>query len=481
MKKSGILMHISTLPGDYGCGSFGDSAYSFIDLLAESGFTIWQTLPFSWPDEYGSPYKALSAFAGNPYFIDLPTLAQDGLLTEEELAGAKQTSPYLCEFERLFSSRLLLLAKAASRVTAEKRAEIEAYIENSPHLSDFCNFMAKKEANHGAEWQEFDPDVDIDPDVLFLHKFIQYTFYTQWSGIKAYANERGIEIIGDVPIYLDLDSSDVYANPDEFLLDAEGHPTDVAGVPPDYFSPDGQLWGNPLYNWKAMKKDGYRWWLDRIEHLLTIFDGVRIDHFRAFSAYWSVPAESETAKAGRWVKGPGLSFVNLLKKQAGDRLIIAEDLGDIDEDVFKLLEKSKLPGMRVFQFAFLSENSPHMPHNYPENCVAYSGTHDNNTLLGYIWESDDDTRQMMMDYIGYPAEMWQSAVPAVLKTLLRSSADRVVFPIQDILGYGVDTRMNVPGVKEGNWAFRLTEEQLDGIDRGYWNYINRLYGRGSKN
>lgn len=477
MRKSGILMHISSLPGEYGCGSFGIPAYHFIDLLADSGFTIWQTLPFGWPDEYGSPYKAISAFACNPYFIDLATLHHDGLLTDEELAGAKQESPYLCEFTRLAEERLPLLAKAASRVSDSRRAEILEFMEKHPHLDDFCVFMAKRAANNDRDWQKFDPDLPVDDDVLFMHRFIQHTFYQQWMMVKSYANSRGIEIIGDVPIYLDLCSSDVYADPNAFLLDQDGYPTEVAGVPPDYFSPDGQLWGNPLYNWKRMKADGYAWWLSRIEWLLTIFDGVRIDHFRAFSAYWSVPADAESAKEGRWIKGPGLPFVNLLKKQAGDRLIIAEDLGDIDEGVVSLLKRSKLPGMRVFQFAFLADNSPHMPHNYPENCVAYSGTHDNNTLLGYVWESDEDTRRRMMDYIGYPEGDWEHACPAILKTLLRSPADRVIFPIQDILGYGADTRMNTPGVPEGNWAFRLTEEQLAGIDRGYWKDCNRLFGR----
>lgn len=477
MKKSGILMHISSLPGEYGCGSFGIPAYHFIDLLADCGFTVWQTLPFGWCDEHGSPYKAVSAFAGNPYFIDLPTLYHDGLLTKEELDSARQSSPYLCEFKRLADQRLPLLAKAAARVGAKDRVKIEEFIENHPHLSDFCIFMAKRQANGGADWQNFDPEVPLDPEVLFLHKFIQAVFCYQWMKVKAYANSRGIEIIGDVPIYLDLCSSDVYANPDQFLLNSDGYPTQVAGVPPDYFSPDGQLWGNPLYNWKRMKEDGYRWWLDRMEWLLTLFDGVRIDHFRAFSAYWSVPADSDTAKAGKWVKGPGLAFVKLLKKAAGNRLIIAEDLGDIDEGVVKLLTRSGLPGMRVFQFAFLSEESVHMPHRYPENCVAYSGTHDNNTLLGYLWESDEGTRRRMMDYIGYPAWDWQNAVRPILSTLLRSPADRVIFPIQDILGYGADTRMNTPGRPDGNWAFRLTKDQLDGIDRGYWQYLNRLFGR----
>lgn len=477
MRKSGVLMHISSLPGEYGCGSFGIPAYHFIDLLADSGFRCWQTLPFGWPDEYGSPYKAISAFAGNPYFIDLPTLFHDGLLTREELDSARQSSPYLCEFGRLAAERLPLLLAASRRVSDERRDEIEQFIEEHPHLSDFCVFMAKRDANGGADWQKFDPAVAPDPEILFMHKFIQHTFFSQWMLIKSYAASRGIEVIGDVPIYVDLCSSDVYANPDDFQLDASGYPTRVAGVPPDYFSPDGQLWGNPLYNWSSMKKNGYRWWIDRIEWLLTLFDGVRIDHFRAFSAYFSIPYTAESAKSGKWFKGPGLSFVRLLQKAAGERLIIAEDLGDIDSEVVSLLRRSGLPGMRVFQFAFLAQDSIHKPHRYPENAVAYSGTHDNNTLLGYLWEMDESTRRELCDYIGYPADRWKEAIRPILSTLLRSPAERVIFPIQDLLGYGADTRMNTPGTPDGNWAFRLTREQLEEVDRGYFRYLNRLFGR----
>jgi 4-alpha-glucanotransferase len=465
-------MHISTLPGRYGCGAFGKEAYAFVDFLAESGFKIWQTLPFGVPDQYGSPYKSYSAFAGNPYFIDLEALYKDGLLTEEELKSAEQNSPYLCEFERLAEERLPLLKKAAARFTDRKSAE--ALVAKYPHLKAYCRFMALRTANPDKAWSNFTEEAD--PEEIFFHTFLQYTFLTQWTALKAYANEKGISIIGDIPIYVDYDSADVWENPALFQLGNDLHPEAVAGVPPDYFSPDGQLWGNPLYDWDKMKEDGYRWWRGRIRWQLTLFDGIRIDHFRAFSAYFSVPADAKTAKGGHWVKGPGLPFVKIIKKEAKDKLIIAEDLGDIDEDVVNLLKASGLPGMKVFQFAFLAEDSVHKPHFYPENCVAYSGTHDNNTLLGYLWELDDDTRRYMLSYCGHRGE-WQAGCDTILRTLLRTPAERVIFPIQDILGYGADTRMNTPGVATGNWAYRVTAEQIGGIDRGYFAWLNRMYGR----
>lgn len=474
-RSSGVLMHISTLPGEYGCGSFGKEAYEFVDLLAESGFSIWQTLPFGVPDQYGSPYKSYSAFAGNPMFVDLPTLAKEGLVTENELAAARQHSPYLCEFDRLAAERMPLLKKAALRFgeNEKNRKLVEKFIASNAHLSAFCDFMAQKDVSDG-DWTTFTGEPDTE--AVYVHAFVQYMFFKQWFALKAYANEHGIRIIGDIPIYVDFDSADVYANPSLFQLDEHNRPEAVAGVPPDYFSPDGQLWGNPLYNWDEMAKDSWKWWRERMKWQLTLFDGLRIDHFRAFSAYFSVPADAETAKGGKWIKGPGIDFVRAIKKEAKGKLIIAEDLGDIDEDVVKLLKASGLPGMRVFQFAFLSEDSIHKPHRYPENTVAYSGTHDNNTLLGYLWELDDATRRYMLDYCGHRGE-WQSGCDTIIRTLLRTAAETVVFPVQDVLGYGADTRMNTPGVATGNWAYRVTSEQLAGIDRSYWAHLNKMYGR----
>ncbi|MBR5742767.1 MAG: 4-alpha-glucanotransferase [Clostridia bacterium] len=464
MRKSGILMHVSTLPGEYSCGSFGEEAKETVDLLAKAGFRIWQTLPFGWPDTNGSPYKSLSGFAGNPFFIDLETLFRKGLITKRELEDAKQRTPYLCEFERLFRERFALLKRASARIPPEERERIDLRIREIPELFDFCLYMAEKEAD--------------GEDALFFHEFLQHEFLDEWYRVKAYANAKGIEIIGDIPIYLDPEASDVKAHPEYFQLDPDSlRPTAVAGVPPDYFAEDGQLWGNPLYDWDRMKEDGYKWWKARIRHQLTLFDGIRIDHFRGFSAYWSVPAGAKSAKEGKWVKGPGREFVEELKKVAGEKLIIAEDLGDIDEDVVRLLADTGLPGMRVFQFAFLSDDNPHLPHYYPENVVAYSGTHDNNTLLGYIFDLDEETRQKMLDYIGFSGTDGKYACPYVIKTLMRSAAARVVFPVQDLLEYGMDTRMNTPGVADGNWAIRFTKEQLGKIDCGYWKKQNELYNR----
>lgn len=344
-------------------------------------------------------------------------------------------------------------------------------------LEDYCQFMALKAVNQDKPWWEFDPTLEACADIVFMHRFIQYMFFKQWESLRSYANENGIKIIGDMPIYVDLDSADVFFNRDNFMLDSEGKPTKVAGVPPDYFAPEGQLWGNPLYDWSYMERDAYSWWKTRMAHTMMLFDGVRIDHFRAFSAFYAVDADAENAKNGVWMKGPGLAFVNMLKQAANGGMIIAEDLGDIDDDVKKLVEDSELPGMRVFQFGFDSDDCYHRPHAYIPNCVAYSGTHDNNTLLGYLWELSQDKKNLMLEYIGVEREKWQEAVLPIIKCLLRSAADLVVFPLQDILGYGRDTRMNTPGESKNNWAIRFTQEQIDRIDRAHWHYLNTVFER----
>jgi len=467
-------MHISTLPGEYSCGSYGKEALKFADFLAECKYSYWQVLPFFLLDEGNSPYKSYSTFGGNPYFVDLETLYEKGLLTKDELEGAKQNTPYECEFERLKEERIPLLLKASKRV--EDKTEIEKFIKKEPYLEKFCLFMAYKESNDNKPWQNWKNDKYND-EILFMWKFIQYEFFSQWKKVKEYANSKGIKIIGDIPIYVDTDSADVWSNRELYLLDKKGRPTKVAGVPPDYFSEDGQLWGNPLYNWKEMKKDGYKWWCDRIRHMTKLFDGIRIDHFRGIESFWAVPAKAQTAKEGKWVKGPGMDLINAIKKAAGDAMIIAEDLGDITEEVEKLVKDSGFPGMRVFQFGFISDgDSPHKPHSYPENCIAYTGTHDNNTLLGYLWELDDDTRMKMLEYCGHRGE-WQSGCESIIRTMFMSHADTVIMPIQDLLGYGSDTRFNIPGKPSGNWRFRLKQEQIDGIDKERFLKLNEIYSR----
>lgn len=476
-RASGVLMHISSLYGEYSVGSFGSEAREFVDFLAESGFSYWQVLPFCMTDECNSPYKSFSAFGGNPMFIDLPTLKRRGLLTAEELADAKQKSPWLCEFDRLSRERLDLLRLAASRVDEKGRETVEQWIGSRDELASAATFLALREKNGGLPWQEWREE-EPDGEELFFWKFVQHEFFTQWAAVKKYANQQGISVIGDIPIYVALDSADVWANREQFLLDERNQPTAVAGVPPDYFSEEGQLWRNPLYNWKRMKADGYAWWRRRLDHMLTMFDGVRIDHFRGLESYWSVPANAKSAKEGAWVKGPGRALIDRLKAVAGDRLIIAEDLGDITPEVHNLLKYSKMPGMRVFQFGFLGEeDSPHLPHNYVKNCIAYTGTHDNNTLLGYVWELDEATRERVLTYCNCDTADWSRACEMIVKTMMASHADTVIFPIQDIFVYGADTRMNTPGTAESNWAYRITRDQLAAVDTAHFRALNRLYGR----
>lgn len=474
-RKSGVLMHISSLFGDYGIGSFGEGAKEFIDFLKECGFTYWQTLPFCMADDCNSPYQSYSAFGGNPYFIDLDILFKKSLITAEELESQKQSTPYSCEYSRLYHTRFDILLKACER--AQNKSEINEFIEKNKYLNDFCEFMGRKAANGGKPWYEWEND-SIDNATFEMWKFIQFEFFTEWNEIKKYANEKGIKIIGDVPIYVALDSSDTWGNPQYFMLDRDNVPTSIAGVPPDYFCEDGQKWGNPLYNWEEMKKDGYKWWCDRISHMLTIFDGIRLDHFRGFESYWSIPKDAKTAKEGEWKSGPGIELCEKFKEIAGDKLIIAEDLGDIDDNVRKLVKDSGFPGMNVFQFGFFGDTkSNHMPHNYKENSVSYTGTHDNNTLLGYLWELNENERREMLFYCGYESEDWERGYNNILKTVFESHSGLVIFPIQDLLGYGSDTRLNIPGKADGNWQFRITKDQLNTIDKEKFKKYNRIYGR----
>lgn len=476
-RKSGVLMHVSSLWGDYSCGSFGKAAKEFVDFLSAGGFSYWQVLPFGLVDECNSPYKSYSTFGGNPYFVDLESLFEEGLITSEELNSARQNTPYSCEFERLSKERVNLLLTASKRVNNELREKVNSFIDNNPHLKDFCRFMALKNANEDAEWIYWSIK-DFDEDIEFGWRFIQFEFFTQWAKIKDYANQKGIGIIGDIPIYVSFDSSDVYFNKNLFMMDDNNRLTDVAGVPPDYFAEDGQLWGNPLYKWDEMEKDNFKWWQDRISFALNLFDGVRIDHFRAFESFWEVKGDAETAKEGKWVKGPGMKLINALKSVAGDKLIIAEDLGDITKEVIELVEESGFPGMRVFQFGFFGGDTPHKPHNYINNSVAYSGTHDNNTLLGYLWETPMDIKNDIMKYCACNPQEWnEKGCQAIIRTIMSSNAGLTIFPVQDLLGYGNDTRLNVPGRAHGNWLYRITKEQLGLINTEKYKELNRLYGR----
>ena len=477
-RESGVLLHISSLPGDYGCGSFGDDAKRFIDTIAKAGFVYWQTLPFCIPDSFGSPYSSVSTFSGNPNFIDLGILERRHLITKEELASARVPSPYACDFERLGRERLPLLYRAAERAYKDKKIaeSIDAFMDEHPRVAMLCRFMAIKENNKGAHWLLWENE-DFEQETELAWRFIEYEFFRQWAEIREYAHERGIKIIGDIPFYVSLDSSDVWGEPEQFQLDSERRPTWVAGVPPDYFSEDGQLWENPLYDWDVAAKDDFAFWRDRLSFMLSLFDGVRLDHFRAVESYYRVKNGEKTARNGEWRPGPGRDFVDMVKDVAGDNLIIAEDLGDITREVHELLEYSGFPGMRVMQFGFLGGgDSLHRPHNYINNCIAYTGTHDNNTTLGAIWEMPPHMRRELFDYCGAPDD-WNLARERVVRTVIASAAGLAILPIQDILGYGADTRMNTPGVAEGNWRFRVTREQLASIDTDAYRRMNELYAR----
>lgn len=475
-RQSGILMHISSLYGDYSIGNFGKNAFEFIDFIKDCGFSVWQVLPFTVTDEYNSPYKSFSAFGGNPYFIDPEKLFEDGLISKDDLEKCRQKTPYSAEFKRLAEERIPLLRKAYKNL--KNTDAVDEFIENHPRIEAFCRFMTLREQNGLTPWQEWESDEITDNETFGMWKFIQYEFFTQWKKVKDYANAKGISIIGDIPIYVSDDSCDVWENKNLFQLNEKGYPSRVAGVPPDYFAKDGQLWGNPLYDWEELKKDGFGWWKERIDHSLEMFDGVRIDHFRAIEAYWSVDAKEKTARNGEWVKGPGIEFVNAIKAGHDDKLIIAEDLGDITDEVRALVDESGFPGMRVFQFGFLDDgNSIHMPHNYIRNSVAYSGTHDNNTLFGFLWESDDNVRKRALDYCGFSGSDWGGASPLFLRTIFASVSDLAIIPVQDFLMYGSDTRINTPGVADGNWSYRVTKEQLLNADREFFKSLNRIYKR----
>lgn len=473
-RSVGILAPVSMLPGRYGIGTFGEEAYRFVDLLCRGGFSVWQVLPFCLPDECHSPYKSFGSFSLNPCFIDLSVLKEKGLLTEAERAAAEERVSYTCEYGRLDRERLPLLFRAAERV--KDRAPIDAFLAEHPQTAAFCRFMALRAANgetHHTLWQIAEPD----EAVLRAWEFLQYEAYTEWQALKAYANGRGVRILGDLPIYVAEDSADVFSSPESFLLDKKGHPTEVAGVPPDYFSADGQLWGNPLYRYGRMKEDGYAFWRQRIAFSCELYDGVRIDHFRGIESYYAIPAGAPNAREGVWRKGPGMALIRAMREAAGGALLVAEDLGEITPAVRALLKSAALPGMRVLQFGALPGGEAHLPHNYESDTVAYTGTHDNNTLLGYLFAEEEEVRRRLFDYAGYAGDKIEEAIPYLLRTMYASHAGLVIFPIQDLLGFGCDTRLNTPGTAEDNWAFRVTREQLASIDAEALFRLAALYDR----
>ena len=473
-RSVGVLLPIFSLPNGYSVGSFGTAAYRFIDRLEEGGFRVWQTLPFTVTDPFYSPYASPSSFSLNPLFIDLETLALDGLLTASELSQAREHTAVRCEYERLARERLPLLRRVAER--AKDALPWEAFLHERPYLAEYCRFEALKAANDGAPWWEFECKPPSD-GVYEEYGILSYLFFDQWQRLHRYAGERGISIIGDLPIYVSRDSADVYFHSEYFLLAPDGTPQAVAGVPPDYFSEDGQLWGNPLYRWERIQEDGFSFWRARIRHMLSLFDGVRLDHFRGFDTYFEIPYGASTAREGVWRQGPREALIDALREEARDTLLIAENLGESAPSVDDLLAYSGFPGMRVLSFGFDGDGGGHLPHEYPENTVAYSGTHDNDTLLGALGSLSEEKRRAAFAYGGYAGDDGKEAVRVLCERLYASAADLVIFPLQDLLLLGGEARINTPGRADGNWAFRFTREQLSSLDTAYFRRLAERYGR----
>lgn len=493
---SGVLMPLSCINGDFGLGVMGEEAFKFIAKIKRMGFSCWQVLPVGMTDQMNSPYCSCSAFAGNPVYID-PRGLPEGLLTEDEISeNLYNGSCYTADYGFAFEKRIRSLRIAFSRADEALLKKVEAFTEENAFCRDFSLYMALKEKFDLAPWWEWSDeyknyssavsavDDDIRAEALF-HSFVQYIFYTQWGTLKAYAKAQGVETVGDMPIYVSLDSADVWAHTELFKLDKKTlKPKKVAGVPPDYFSSDGQLWGNPIYDWDKMEQDGFKWWIERIEFALKMYDTVRIDHFRALASYWEVDADAETARVGEWKQGPGMKLFDKVCERLSSPSIIAEDLGTFGEDVVKLLEDTGFPGMRVIQFGFdPNGDSTHLPHNFQRNCVAYVGTHDNNTLLGWLYEASPDERKFALDYCGYKGHNWgeggykSESCRSVIETVWRSSAYLTIISFQDMCGFGSDARMNRPGVAQGNWLYRAGKDAVNSVDEEYYKYINRLYRR----
>lgn len=473
-RSVGVLVPIFSLPGGYSVGSFGRSAYRFVDALAEGGFRVWQTLPFTVPDRFHSPYASLSSFSFNPYFIDLEMLAEEGFLTEKELEDAREHTATACEYKRLAAERHLLLGRVAAR--ARDSIPWESFLRGHPCIAEYCRFEALKAANDGAPWWEFECQTPSD-GVYEEYGILSYLFFDQWQRLHRYAGERGISIIGDLPIYVSRDSADVYFHSEYFLLTPDGTPCAVAGVPPDYFSSDGQLWGNPLYRWDKMSKDGFSFWRARLGHMLSLFDGVRLDHFRGFDTYFEIPFGAPNAREGVWRQGPREGLIDALREVAGDALLIAENLGERADSVDDLLTYSGFPGMRVLSFGFDGDSGGHLPHEYPKNAVGYSGTHDNDTLMGFLHNRSPEQARAVRAYAGVVDGEDKRVCLSLIEAMYASAAELVIFPLQDLLLLGSEARINTPGRAEGNWHFRFTETQMSSLDTAYFRRLAERYGR----
>ncbi len=472
-RSSGILLPVFSLPSEGGIGTLGRAAYDFVDFLAAAGQRYWQMLPLG-PTGYGdSPYQSFSAYAGNPYFVDPTLLVEEGLLTKEEMdAHAPKGAPGSVDYAAIYERRFDLLRAAYARGRERDAAALARFSdENAAWLPDYALFMALKRHFHMRPWTEWE-DEDIRerrPEALEKYKellaedigffsYVQYLFFRQWDALRAYARGLGIRIMGDMPIYVALDSADVWTRPELFQLGAGLKPVAVAGVPPDYFSSTGQLWGNPLYRWDEMAKDGFSWWRARMAGAARIYDALRIDHFRGFESYWSVPAGETTAIAGSWVKGPGLPLVNALREAAPGMELVAEDLGELDDAARALLEASGLPGMKVLAFAFdAREQSSYLPHAYPKNCVCYVGTHDNMPVMAWRREAAPEDAAFAAEYLGVGCG--EEFHMGMIRGGMASAADLFIAQMQDYLGLGAKSRMNAPSTLGGNWKWRLLPGQ----------------------
>ena len=484
-------MPVSALPSPYGIGTLGQEAYDFVDFLAAAKHYWWQMLPVG-PTSYGdSPYQSFSTYAGNPYFVDLVTLRDDGLLTQAELDAMDWGSdPEHVDYEKIYRSRFVVLEKAMQRGWArDEKAILDFAKENARWLDDYVLFMALKRRYGMVAWTEW-PDEDVRlhrpaavercrkelAEDIRLFTYIQYLFYQQWDKLREYAHSKGVGIIGDMPIYVAMDSADVWSEPGCFQLDEKNIPTEVSGCPPDSFSADGQLWGNPLYNWTAMKKDGYGWWIRRIAGAARLYDVLRIDHFRGLESYWAIPYGAKTAKDGRWVKGPGMDLMGTLIGWFPNIRFIAEDLGFLTPEVHQLLQDSGLPGMKVLEFAFDSrEPSNYLPHTYDHNCVCYAGTHDNSPIMLWKEEADPADIEMAVRYLGLNDQ--EGFHWGILRGGMSSVADLFVAQMQDYLGLGAGSRMNVPGILGGNWQWRMKQGQLNAAFSEKLAEMARIYGR----
>ncbi len=490
MRKSGILLPVSSIPSKYGIGTFSKQAYEFIDQLEKAGQSYWQILPLG-PTGYGdSPYQSFSTFAGNPYYIDLETLVEEGYLTVEDCEACDfgDDVRYI-DYEKIYLSRFKVLRKAFHNSHVEEEEAFQKYVEeNSFWLEDYALYMAVKNSFDGVSWIEWEEDIKLRrPEAMERYrkeyaeeveffKFQQYLFTKQWTALKAYANQKKIRIIGDIPIYVAFDSADTWANPELFQLDDTLTPIAVAGCPPDAFSATGQLWGNPLYRWEYHKETAYEWWMKRIDYCYRLYDVVRIDHFRGFDEYYSIPYQDETAEFGHWEKGPGYDIFKTMKARLGNKAVIAEDLGYLTDSVIKLVRKTGYPGMKILQFAFDSrEESDYLPHNYGTNSVVYTGTHDNDTTLGWYSVLNRKDKAFAKKYLDIRTR--KDVQWVFIRAAMGSVSDTCVIPMQDYLGLGAEARTNVPSTLGTNWKWRmLPGEFTDELAERIYD-MTKLYGR----